>query len=316
MAFPYNISEISGEASDGPDAWTYTVDLTDPSVTVVTGDFNVVDLLTGNDLGEAADGYTFTDLSPELVDEDFGRLEFDETDGTFTFFIDRQAIIASGSDQVVSFTVTGFDGGDSDDDTVTITLLICLAGGTLVDTQDGRRAVETLKPGDRVKTLDAGFQTLRWAGSRRIGAAELQANPELKPIQIRKDALGPGRPFRDLRVSPQHRVLLRDWRAQMLFGEDEVLAPAKALLNDSTILVDHRAEEVTYHHLLFASHQIIVTDGAETESFYPGEFTLGALAEDTRDELLTLFPDLRPDQSGYGAAARRMLRVTEAQLLA
>ena len=128
--------------------------------------------------------------------------------------------------------------------------------------------------------------------------------------------MGPGRPFRDLRVSPQHRVLLRDWRAQMLFGEDEVLAPAKALLNDSTIVVDHAAEKVTYYHLLFSSHQIIVTDGAETESFYPGRFTLGALSDATRAELLGLFPDLQSRHSGFGAAARRMLRVAEAQLLA
>ncbi len=316
MAFPFNISEVSGEATDGPDAWTYSVDITDPSVTVVTGDFDVIDLLSGDNLGEAPDGYTFTDLSPELVNEDFGRLEFDEANGTFVFYIDKQALYASGSDQVVSFTITGFDGADFDDDTVTITLLICVVSGTLIDTEAGCVPVETLQPGDRIRTVDAGLQTLRWVGARRVTGSEQAADPDLKPIVIRKDALGPGRPFRDLRVSPQHRVLLRDWRAQMLFGEDEVLAPAKALINDATITIDHAGEAVTYHHLLFSSHQVIVTDGAETESFYPGRFTIDALAEETRDELLALFPELDTAHSGYGVAARRMLRVAEAQLLA
>ncbi|MEM0950192.1 MAG: Hint domain-containing protein [Pseudomonadota bacterium] len=316
MAFPYNISEVSGAADDGPDAWSYTVDITDPSVTVVTGDFDQVDLLTGTSGGEAANGYTFTDLSPELVNEDFGRLEFNEADGTFVFFIDKQALFASGSDQVVSFTITGFDGADSDADTVTITLLICVVSGTVIDTEEGQRAVETLVAGDKVRTLDAGFQKLEWVGQRKVGAEELAAHPDLKPILIRKDALGPGRPFCDLRVSPQHRVLLRDWRAQMLFGEDEVLAPAKALVNDGSIRVDHDADEVTYHHLLFSTHQIILTDGAETESFFPGRFTMDALADATRTELLELFPDLHPENAGYGAAARRMLRVGEARLLA
>ena len=30
----------------------------------------------------------------------------------------------------------------------------------------------------------------------------------------------------------QHRILLSDWRASLLFGEDEVLAAAKHLIND------------------------------------------------------------------------------------
>lgn len=58
---------------------------------------------------------------------------------------------------------------------------------------------------------------------------------------------GAGGSNRPLLVSPQHRMLCDDWRAQMLFGETEVLVAAKHLVNDRTIRRAPGAGELSPH---------------------------------------------------------------------
>lgn len=307
----YNISDVGGQTTGGPDQWTATLDLNDGSASTVSGDFDVVSLSTGASLGEATGGYSFSALS----NPSFGTLDFNTTTGTYTFTPDWSAILATGSDQVVSFTVTGRSAGQVDDDTVTINLLICVARGTRIDTVNGPVAVEDLRRGDLVVTLDGAPQPVRWIGSRRLGPADLAADPDKRPIRIRANALGPGRPARDLSVSPQHRMYLRDWRAALMFGAEEVLVPAKSLVNDRDILRDTAAEAVEYFHILFDRHEIIFAEGAPTESFHPGHYTLAELDAPVRAELEALFPDLARD-GAYGVTARQALRPWEARLLA
>lgn len=307
----YNIQDIGGETTASAGDWVATLDLSVSNATTISGDFQVISFL-GADLGEATDGYVFSGLSNPA----FGSLTFNTTDGTYTFTPDWSAIqLAPGTDQIVSFTVTGTSGANSDTDTVTINLLICIARGTLVDTPAGPVPVEKLQKGDMVATLDGAAEKLRWIGSRVISTAELTADPSLNPVRIDAGALGPNLPKRDLLVSPQHRVFLRDWRAQLLFGDDQVLVPAKSLVNDSTIRQDHGAGEVEYFHLLFDAHEIIFTEGLATESFHPGAYTIAELAPQVRKELFRLFPHLRCDGS-YGSVARPALRPWEAKMLA
>lgn len=304
----YNISDQGGQTSASGGTWVATLDLSLSNATTVSGDFNVVPIFGSP--SEATDGYTFSALS----DPSLGTLSFNPTDGTYTFTVDWAAVIATGSDQVISFTVTGTSGGSSDADTVVINLLICVARGTLIDTTGGPVAVEDLKAGDLVKTKDGPPQPVRWVGSRKVSKAELRADPALRPIRIVNGALGKGRPGRDLVVSPQHRVFLQDWRAQLMFGEDQVLVPAKGLINDQTILCDNSTDAVEYFHILFDEHQIIYTEGLETESFHPGAYTLSELSESTRAELFRLFPRLR-DGDGYGPVAHSVLRPWETKML-
>jgi len=307
----YNISEVSGTFSSAStlDNWTFDADLTDPSVTTVSGDFDVVPILGGGASGEA-DDYAFGPLSSTA----WGSLSFDTSTGEFTFTIDRAAVIASGSDQTVTFLVTGTSGGDLDEDTVIINILICVARGTMIATPEGDVPVETLDPGDPVLTADGRTETVRWIGARRIGSDELRRDPALRPIRIGPSALGPGRPTRELRVSPQHRIALDDWRSELFFGAPSVLAPAKGLLNDGSITVDRDCVEVEYFHILFDRHEIILTEGLPTESFFPGSYALSELDGAVLDELLTLFPELRSGTAGM-AAARRGVRPWEARLL-
>lgn len=306
----YNISETSGNTTGGPSDWAQTLDLSDPSATSVSGDFDVVPLFGGGSPSEATDGYVFSAVS----NPGYGTLVTNATTGEYTFIVDRSAVITSGTDQVITFTVTGTSGGSSDEDTVTITILICVARGTLIETPDGPLPVETLSVGDRVVTLDGPPQPVRWIGSRHLSQQDLACTPTLRPIRITADALGPGVPSRDLLVSPQHRVLLDGWRAELFLAEPQVLVPAKMLVNDHSITVDHEVTEVEYFHLLFDSHQIILTEGLATESFFPGDHAMDELDRAVRDEIVQLFPQLR-DPASYGDPARPSLRTWEARVL-
>ena len=187
-------------------------------------------------------------------------------------------------------------------------VVVCFAAGTMIDTAEGEKAINELMVGDLVRTADHDYQPIRWIGSSKVAATG-----SLAPILIKAGALGN---TRDLRVSPQHRMLLGGWQAEMLFGDDEVLVAAKHLVNDSTIL---RVEggEVEYFHMLFDTHEIVFAEGAPSESFHPGEIGWGALAEEARAEILALFPELASgDFAGYGTSARRTLKAYEAALAA
>jgi hypothetical protein len=61
---------------------------------------------------------------------------------------------------------------------------------------------------------------------------------------------------RRLVVSPQHRILLTHWMAELMFGEDEVLVAAKDLVNDCSVRIVEGGT-IDYFHLLFDRHQIV-----------------------------------------------------------
>jgi hypothetical protein len=167
--------------------------------------------------------------------------------------------------------------------------LACFTHGTLIDTADGPRLIEELEAGDLVTTMGNGSQPLRWIGSRALSRAELLARPDWQPVLFEAGTIGNAR---DLLVSPQHRMLLNDWRAQVYFGEDQVLIAAKAMVNGKTIRQVAPAAGVTYCHLLFDRHEVIIAEGALSESFHPGEIGIGALDEAQRREIEALFPHL------------------------
>lgn len=181
----------------------------------------------------------------------------------------------------------------------------CFTPGVLIRTATGARPVETLVRGDLVWTADDGPKPLLRRLSRRVEAAELAARPALRPILIRTGAFGPGRPARDLRVSPQHRILVSDWRAALHWGSEEVLVPARALVDGARVLVDDAAQGVTYHHLVFAAHEIVESEGLLSESYLPGAVTLAGL---TAEELLAV--------AAIGAPARPGIAAREGALLA
>ncbi|WP_313137570.1 Hint domain-containing protein [Paracoccus jeotgali] len=173
------------------------------------------------------------------------------------------------------------------------THVTCFAAETLIETADGPVAAGQLSPGLLVRTRDAGLQPLRWVGQRHLTAAELEASPNLRPIRIRAGALGQDIPSQDLVVSPQHRVLVRSRIAQRIFGTDEVLVAAKQLLLVDGVDVANDLDRVTYVHFLFDDHQIVISNGAETESMHTGAEALKSIGAAALAEIFAIFPDLR-----------------------
>ena len=263
-------------------------------IDVLTNDFDIDgDTLIVSETGQGSDGTV--SINP---------------DGTVKYTPDAGFV---GTD---TFTYTVSDGeGGTDTATVSITVP-CFTPGTFIETARGRVLVEQLRVGDRVKTLDHGLQPVEWIGTREIVQDELAAHANWRPIQIDKGALGAQMPDRDMLVSPQHRMMIESDKAELHFGEREVLAPAKSLtFLDGVRVVD--MDRITYIHVMCKAHEIIMADGVWTESFQPGDISLAGMDEPQRAELTALFPGLEgatEGKDGYGAA-RPTVRPWEVPLL-
>lgn len=176
--------------------------------------------------------------------------------------------------------------------TADTTGVVCFVRGSRILTDCGPVAVEALQPDDRVMTADHGPQPLRWIGRRQIGAAELAAHPNLRPVRIRAGALGTGRPEADLVVSPQHRVLIGSRIVARMTGAETALVAAKHLTDIAGIAMAEDMAEVEYFHLLFDRHQVIFAEGAATESLYTGPEALKSIPAEARAELFAILPQL------------------------
>lgn len=187
----------------------------------------------------------------------------------------------------------------------------CFTAGTLIDTPDGPRPVEDLRPGDLVLTLDDGPQPLRWIGHRSLSLAEILAEPSLQPVEFAAGSLGQGLPKTRLTVSPQHRLLFAGAACELYFGEGEMLAPSVHLAQRPG--VTRGPGPVTYVHLMFDQHQIVRTHGIWSESYQPGQQTLATLPDPQREELFRLFPELA--EGHRYPAARPTLKAHETRLL-
>jgi hypothetical protein len=99
-------------------------------------------------------------------------------------------------------------------------------------------------------------------------------------------------------------VLIRPDQGLHLPGQDEVLVPVKALLDQSGVRIVPHAR-IVYHHLLFAQHQVVLAEGLGAESFFPGPEAIRALDRADRARLFLRFPDLR--RGAIWDAARPLL---------
>ncbi len=191
-------------------------------------------------------------------------------------------------------------------DFTSISDVTCFVADTLIRTPSGEVPIDALSVGDPVMTRDHGAQIIRW-----IGKSQVDATPHTAPIAFSVGALGNTVP---LQVSPQHRVLLTGWRCATIAGTKEVLAPARHLINDRDIK-QVIGGKVTYIHLAFDHHEIIMAHGIASESFHPDSMSLDGLNDDVRSTLLDLFPDVGAQPASYGPKVRPEVKPYEARLI-
>ena len=191
----------------------------------------------------------------------------------------------------------------------------CFTPGTLIATPQGQRPVETLKVGDKVMTRDNGLQAIAWVGQKKMYRRDLIERPKMKPVLVKAGSLGDGLPEQDMQLSPNHKVLINKPQAQMLFGDAEVLVAAKHLIGQPGIeQID--VAQTTYIHFMCENHEVILSDGTWSESFHPGDYSMNGIDDSSRDEIYSLFPELRtPAGLESYQLARPELKKFEALLL-
>jgi autotransporter passenger strand-loop-strand repeat protein len=131
----------------------------------------------------------------------------------------------------------------------------CFLEGTLVATPEGEAAVEDLHEDDLVLTASGEAVPVRWIGYRHVVAREMPDSHLYAPVVIEAGAIAPGKPARDLWVTPDHAILV-----------EGCLIPVKLLVNGATIRQVPRAE-YSFYHIELDQHALLLAEGLEAESY-------------------------------------------------
>jgi collagen type I/II/III/V/XI/XXIV/XXVII alpha len=161
----------------------------------------------------------------------------------------------------------------------------CFVAGTRISTERGEVAVEDLRVGDRVQVvlrhphpnppplrgrggvgtepplprsgggLGWGSREVIWIGHRTVDCTRHPEPHKVWPVRVSAHAFGPGRPCRDLYLSPDHAVFVVD-----------ALIPVKYLI-DGAVIAQVPVDEVTYYHVELPRHDVLLADGLPTESY-------------------------------------------------
>jgi hypothetical protein len=120
----------------------------------------------------------------------------------------------------------------------------------------GQKPVEKLQIGDKVMTMSGIARPIRWIGRRSYAGRFVMGRKDILPICIKAGALDDNVPRRDLWISPHHAMFL-----------EGLLIEAKDLVNGISIVQAKQVETVEYFHIELETHDVIVAEGALSETF-------------------------------------------------
>ena len=206
--------------------------------------------------------------APSNQIEDFGagdKIIINDFQETGASYLGNQLVL-DGSGGPVSLDLPGFTStaqfsivDDTNTDTTTITQA-CYCRGTLVQTKTGPRCVEELEIGDEVMTASGRLRPIKWIGCRSYAGRFIAGRKDILPVCIKAGALDDNVPARDLWISPNHAMYFDS-------ADGGVLVEAKDLVNGVSIVRAERIEHVEYFHIELETHDVIVAEGALSETF-------------------------------------------------
>jgi len=169
----------------------------------------------------------------------------------------------------------------------TLQAVSCFAEGTRIGTPGGMVAVEELRVGDRVLTIDGTHEAIVFLGQRAVHCHAHPAPETVWPVRVRAGAFGENVPVRDLYLSPDHAVYVND-----------ALVPVKLLINGASI-AQTRRDHIVYHHVELPRHAVIFAEDMPVESY----LDIGDRSNfQNSGEVMRLFPDFTGCLSSVAAA--------------
>ena len=161
----------------------------------------------------------------------------------------------------------------------------CYCAGTRIAIAHGEVRVEELAIGDEVLTRSGALRPIKSIAAQLLG--HFAHGAHVLPICFKAGCLGPEQPRRDLWVSPNHAMFL-----------EGVLIEARDLINGASIIQAERVERVDYFHLELDTHDIIIAEGAWSESFVDDDSR--AIFQNAH-AYAALYPDGRASPAQYCA---------------
>lgn len=157
-----------------------------------------------------------------------------------------------------------------------------ILAGTLIDTPQGPRQAQDLRPGDRVYTYEHGAQPVRAVLSR-----EVPTLGQFAPVRLSAPFFGL---TRDLAIARDHRIRVSGADAEYLFGTDSVLIEAGYLQHMIRPAPLSAPLTTRYMHLLMDAHMSLSMAGTWGESLF-----LGKLADDPARLATSALSGYRPE---------------------
>jgi autotransporter-associated beta strand protein/autotransporter passenger strand-loop-strand repeat protein len=265
--------ELSAATAAGTGNITFS---NDPSL-VIDGTTLPTNTISGFAPGDVIDlsSIKYTGGQPTLSNSDV--LTFTEGGTTYSLNFDD-----SVSGEVFSAVADPSGGG-------TEISLACYCRGTLITSEHGDVAVEDLRVGDLLMTVDGSAKPVVWIGRSTVKARF--ADPVRSyPIRIKAGALGENVPSRDLLLSPDHALLVED-----------VLIHAGALVNGTSISRERAVPETfVYYHVELNDHSLILAENTPAETFVDN---VDRMNFDNWAEHEALYPEGKPiDEMPYPRA--------------
>jgi len=173
----------------------------------------------------------------------------------------------------------------------------CFAAGTQITTPCGALNVDALTIGDKIMTASGAIVAVKWIGRQTVNT-RIGFTAKLEPVRIGAGALGNSLPNSDLTVSADHGMVI-----------DGLVINALALVNGTTIDFVPATEldaRFTYYHIETENHDVILANGAPSETFVD---IPGRMGFDNYQEYLDLYGTERiiPEMDIPRISTRRLL---------